>query len=255
MKMKLKQKLGRLLGRSGLYLKRSSPTILCCISAFGVVGTAVAAVRATPKAMRLLEKAESEKGEDLSYAEIVMIAAPAYIPSAAIGISTIFCIFGANCLNRQQQARLMSAYALLNNYHKEYRSKLIELHGKEADVEVRNAIMRQRCDVHPLDCDIPDGKAIFYDEFSGESITLYEREVIDAEYHFNRNYVLRGHAFLNEFYDFLGLPETEYGAIAGWSMNSGIIWVDFEHRLVDYDTAGISCYSIDMIFPPEVIEE
>ena len=83
----------------------------------------------------------------------------------------------------------------------------------------------------------------------------YEREVIDAEYHFNRNFTMRGYAFLNEFYEFLGLPMTEYGRIAGWSMSSGIMWVDFEHRLIDNDDGGTACYSIDMVFPPEVLEE
>lgn len=44
-------------GKSRLYLKRSSPTILCCMAAVGVVGTAVAAVKVTPRAMKLLEDA------------------------------------------------------------------------------------------------------------------------------------------------------------------------------------------------------
>lgn len=149
----------------------------------------------------------------------------------------------------------MSAYALLRNYHKEYRDKLIELHGEEADAEIRNAMIREHCNFHPLDSDVPDGKVIFYDEISGESIMRYEREVIDAEYHFNRNFTMRGYAFLNEFYEFLGLPMTEYGRIAGWSMSSGIMWVDFEHRLIDNDDGGTACYSIDMVFPPEVLEE
>lgn len=60
--MNLKQKFYRMCGKSRLYLKRSSPTILCCVAAFGVVGTAVAAVKVTPKAMKLLEDATDEKG-------------------------------------------------------------------------------------------------------------------------------------------------------------------------------------------------
>ena len=232
-------------------MKRLSPTILCCVAAVGVVGTAVASVRATPKAMKLLKDATDEKGKELSKAEIVITVAHLYIPAAAIGAGTIFCIFGANVLNKQQQARLMSAYALLRNYHKEYRDKLIELHGEEADVEIRNAMIREHCNFHPLDSDVPDGKVIFYDEISGESILRYEREVIDAEYHFT----MRGYAFLNEFYEFLGLPMTEYGGTVGWTMSSGIMWVDFEHRLIDNDDGGPACYSIDMVFAPEVLEE
>ena len=116
-------------------------------------------------------------------------------------------------------------------------------------------MVRKRCDFHPVDCDAPDERVIFYDEISGESILLYERELIDAEYHFNRNFTMRGYAFLNEFYEILGLPRTEYGEVAGWSMSSGIMWVDFEHRMIDPGDGAPACYSIDMVFSPEVLEE
>lgn len=253
--MNLKQKCYRMYGKLNLYLKRSSPTILCCVAAVGVVGTAIASVKATPKAMKLLEEATDEKGEELSKAETIIAVAHLYIPAVAIGVGTIFCIFGANALNKRQQARLMSAYALLSNYHKEYRNKLIELHGKEADIDIRNAMVREQCNYHQIDSDVPDGKVIFYDEISGESVVRYEREVIDAEYHFNRNFIMRGYAFLNELYEFLGMPPTEYGGTVGWSLASGIMWVDFEHRLIDNDGGGQPCYLIDMIFLPEILEE
>lgn len=253
--MNLKQKLCRVCGKTRLYLRRSSPTVLCCVAAVGVVGTAVAAAKATPKAVKLLEEAADEKGDDLSKTEMVAVVAHLYIPAVTVGAGTIFCIFGANVLNRQYQAQLMSAYVLLKNYHREYRDKLIELHGEEADIEVRNEMVRKRCDFHPVDCDAPDERVIFYDEISGESILLYERELIDAEYHFNRNFTMRGYAFLNEFYEILGLPRTEYGEVAGWSMSSGIMWVDFEHRMIDPGDGAPACYSIDMVFSPEVLEE
>lgn len=232
-------------------LKRSSPTILTCIGASGVVVTAVMVAKATPKAMTLLERAKWEKGEKLEPLEIIAIAGPAYIPSAIVGITTIGCIFGANALNRKQQASLTSAYALLNNYHKEYRNKLIELHGKETDIEVRNAMARVHCNYHQIDMDVPDGKVIFYDEISGKSILRYEREVMDAEYHLNRNFVLRGYASLNEFYEFLGLPQTKYGDEVGWTYTDGYCWIDFEHRLISRDDGGTEVYAIDMLFPPD----
>ena len=43
--------------KSGKYLKNHSPTILSFIGAIGVIGTAVLAVKATPKAIKRLERA------------------------------------------------------------------------------------------------------------------------------------------------------------------------------------------------------
>lgn len=248
-------KLSRAYSKTKLYLQRSSPTILTCIAASGVIVSSVMAAKATPKALALLEKVSGEKGGELTTLETVLTAAPAYIPSVVVGMSTIACIFGANILNKQKQAALVSAYALVNNSFKEYRKKLIELHGEEADVEVKNAIARECCNYHQLRLDAPDNKVVFYDEISGESITCYEREVMDAEYHLNRNFTIRGYAFLNEFYEFLGLPMTDYGGTVGWSVASGIMWIDFEHRLIEHDDGGLDLYSINMVFQPDILKE
>ena len=45
-----------LLNSSKLFLRRNSPTILTFLGAAGVVATSIAAAKATPKAMALLEK-------------------------------------------------------------------------------------------------------------------------------------------------------------------------------------------------------
>ena len=74
-----------LLTQSKRFLKRNAPTILTGLGAFGVVATAVTAVRATPKAMQLIECAEEEKGEKLTVLETVQVAGPVYIPSVLTG--------------------------------------------------------------------------------------------------------------------------------------------------------------------------
>lgn len=249
--MKALNNLKRKAHKTKICLKRASPTILSCLATVGVVATAVVAVKATPKALRLLEEAKKEKGDELSKVECIIAAGSVYVPAAAIGISAIICIFGANTLNRKQQASIASAYMMLHNYHKEYRDKLVEMYGKDMDVQIRNAMAREHCNYHQIELNVPDGKVIFYDELSGESFLRYEREVMDAEYHLNRNFVLRGYVSLNEFYEFLGLPKTHYGETMGWSSVDGYYWIDFEHRLISQDDGGTDVYVIDMIFPPD----
>lgn len=82
--------------RVGRQLYRSSPTILTVVASIGVVTTTITAVRATPKAIKMLKEAESEKGENLTKLEIIRAAGPTYIPSVLLGVSTIACIFGAS---------------------------------------------------------------------------------------------------------------------------------------------------------------
>lgn len=120
-----KPNLQRLAQRSKIYLRKASPTILSGLGAAGVIVTSVLAVRATPKALRKI-RADSKVNHDgdpeaYSKLEAVRSAWVCYIPTAISGTATIFCIFGANVLNKHQQAALTNAYALLNDsYNKAY---------------------------------------------------------------------------------------------------------------------------------------
>ena len=90
------------------YLQHNTPVILSGLASIGVIITAVTAVKATPKAIQLLEEAEKNKGEELSTWEKAKATALTYLPSILIGGTTIICIFGAQSLNRKQQASMMS---------------------------------------------------------------------------------------------------------------------------------------------------
>lgn len=137
-------------------------TILTCLGGIGLIATAVTAVKATPKAMVLLEKAKEEKGEPLTKLEVVRTAGPAYIPSVVIGGTTLACIFGANALNKRQQASLISAYAMLENSYKQYKRKVKELYGDEADIQVVEAVAEEEFPEEP-EPEFPDGKVLFLD--------------------------------------------------------------------------------------------
>ena len=159
------------------FIKRNGSTILTCVGAVGVVATAVTAVRATPKVIRLLEDIEEEKGEELTKLEVVKIAGPHYIPSILIGAGTLACIFGANVLNKRHQAALMSAYALLDNSYKEYKGKVKEVYGEEADLKVRTEVAKDKY----VESDLDYAERLFYDEYSGRYFNSTMENVIQAE--------------------------------------------------------------------------
>lgn len=59
-------------------LKKQSPLILTVIASSGVIVTSVLAVKATPKAIKLLENAEKEKGEPLTVIEKIKYGRKCY---------------------------------------------------------------------------------------------------------------------------------------------------------------------------------
>ena len=257
-----KPNLQRLAQRSKIYLRKASPTILSGLGAAGVIVTSVLAVRATPKALRKI-RADSKTNHDgdpeaYNKLEAVKSAWACYIPAAISGTATIFCIFGANVLNKRQQAALTSAYALLNDSYNNYKDKLKELYGEEAHQKIVDAIAAEKAkDVYitstgllrnsSLDFDEhdPNDERLFYDVFSNRYFESSINRVIQAEYHLNRDFVISGYLPVNHFYELLGLAPLESGNSVGWSIDDGLYWIDFNHSKVTLDD-GLEVLVIDM---------
>ena len=242
------------LRQSKLFVKRNATTILTTVGAVGVVVTSVMAVKATPKALRLLEDAKREKGEDLTKLEVIATAAPVYIPSVLVGTATIACVFGANVLNKKQQAAMMSAYALLDQSYKDYKKKVDELYGEGSNKEVEHEIVKDKYDESDLSIDDEDGKELFYDAFSERYFRSTMADVLEAEYEINHILAQDCGVYLNEFYDQLGLDEVDYGDYLGWSTFELVetywyCWVEFEHEKVTMDD-GLECTIIHMVKEP-----
>ena len=245
------------------FVKRNASSILTCLGGIGVVTTAVTVAKTTPKVMNLLEEAKKKKGEELTSVEKFKIATPSYIPSILIGIGTIACVVGANVLNKRHQAALVSAYALIDSSFKEYKQKLKELYCPEAHNEIANAIAVEKVDPDwaisgsymTSSCDLTQEEAcgepvLFYEEYGNRYFESTIEQVISAEYHLNRNYILRGYAYLNELYEFLGIETTDYGSVLAWApTDEGEYWIEFNHNKVVMDD-GLECYILEMPFEP-----
>lgn len=199
-----------LLRSSMLFLKKNAPMILTCAGSAGVIATSIMAAKATPKALTLLENAKIEKGEDLTKTEKIKVAGPAYIPTVITGVSTIVCIFGANSLNTRQKSALMSAYALLVK-------KLDQLYEEDTVDKIEDKIVKDKYNENPYP--IENEKELFYDNFSQRYFEATTEKVLYAEHVLNRRMAYAHSAYLNEFYELLGLEPMDYGEFLGWFCN------------------------------------
>lgn len=241
--------------RVGRQLYRSSPTILTVVASVGVIVTTITAVRATPKAVKLLKEAELEKGENLTKVEIIRVAGPSYIPSALLGISTIVCIFGANALNQKKQASLMSAYVMLNESYKQYRKSAKIVYGEDADdkihVEMAKDAMVATYDwgYQVYNMDSESERLLFYDLSSKKYFRTTMAAVLNAQYHVNRNLAIRGDCSLNEYLSFLGVEGIDGGDDLGWDISYMVeemdcYWLDFDNYKSTLED-GLECIMID----------
>ena len=138
---------------------KHSPEILTGIGIAGMVTTTVMAVRATPKALRLINNAELEKanetnipyeGHNLSKTEIIKVTWKCYIPAAITGSLSIVCLIGASSVNARRNAALATAYSIAETSLKEYQNKVVETIGEKKEQTIRDAVAKEKIDAHPV---------------------------------------------------------------------------------------------------------
>lgn len=252
-------------------LRRSSPIILTCLSVVGVVGTTVMAVRATPKALRLIKAKKDELETDkLTPLELVRTTWRCYIPSALIGTGTIACIIGIGVMDRRNQAALTSAYTMLNESYKQYRQAAKRVYGNDADNRIHAEMAKDAMisdgswgyQTYNMDMDTESERILCYDMFSKRYFNTTMAAVINAQYHINRNLQLRGYCSLNEYYEFLGINGVALGDEMGWDLQeiyeSGEMWLDFDNYKTTLED-GLECVVISSYEPnkfgAELLEE
>lgn len=223
--------------------------MLTVASSVGVIATGVAGAWGMKRAIDSINE-ENPEGK----LETAIVAAPSFIPAAISAGISIYCIITNHIVNKETQAMLLGSVALAKESFNKYRKVVIDTIGEEAEQEMRMEVVRQQSDYHIQNINTPDKKLLFYEPLTSTYIERYEREIIDAEYHLNRNFALSGYVTVRDFCNILGIDihqsfMTDKLLDKAWSIEEGYCWIDFEHRLVDNGDGEIF-YIIDPIFEP-----
>ena len=197
------------------FLKKNSTLIMTALASCGVVTTVILAVKATPKAIKLLEDAEKEKGESLTVVEKIRYGWTPYVYCGLSTIATICCIASIEYLNHKKQISLISAYTLLENSFNEYRNNIKDICGNDVDLLARQEIVKARYDPE-LEVPENDEELLFFDYQGMRFFKSSFHNVIRAEHQILESLHTRGYASLNEYYDYLGIPRLDYGYQLGW---------------------------------------
>lgn len=222
------------------FLSKHSPEILVGIGITGMVTSTVLAVKATPKALGLLEKAKEEKyGEDLTTIETIKAAWKPYIPSMIIGVASISCIIGASAVNTKRNAALATAYAISERSLLTYRDKVIETIGEKKDKEIREKIAQDEVDKKPVSNSqviiTSKGNTLCMDALSGRYFRSDLDKIKKIINELNRDIVTQNYVSLNELYYALGLEGLKNGSRLGWNINEGLIELSYSTCLAEND--------------------
>jgi len=236
-------------------VNKRSPEILTGIGIAGMITTTVMAVRATPKALALIEDKKTENNtEKLTPIETIKATWTCYIPAAITGCLSILCLVGASSVNARRNAALATAYTLSESALKEYQEKVIETIGKKKERAIRDAIAKDRIEQDPVTSKeviiTEKGNTLCYDSISGRYFKSDIDKLKKAENELNRRMRDEMYISLNEFYYEIGLNPTSIGDDLGWHIDHGYIELSFSSQLAD---EGTPCLVIDYRVAPRQI--
>lgn len=234
-----KTNLATLVTSTRQFVSKRSPEILTGIGIAGMISTTVLAVKATPKAMNLIEMKKKEEWADkLSPVEIVKVAWKPYIPAIVTCVASTTCLIGASSVNAKRNAALATAYKLSETALSEYREKVIETIGEKKERAVRDKVAEERVKKNPVSKNevivTGNGKTLCFDPISGRYFMSSIETIKRAENTLNKQMLhdITGYVSLNDFYDEIGLDHTSIGDDLGWNTNQ-LIDIEFSSQLND----------------------
>lgn len=234
-----------------------SPEILTGIGIAGMITTTILAVRATPKALELIDDKKNELGmyptEKLHPIEVVKTTWKCYLPATITGATSVACLIGASSVNSRRNAALATAYNLSASALTEYKSKVIETIGEKKEQLIRDKVAEERISKEPVNQSAiivsGNGNTRCFDTITKRRFVSDIESINKIVNELNRR-MINGEDYisLNEFYYELGLDGSSIGDELGWNVSTGLIELDFSAQL---DTDGTPCIVIDYTVAPK----
>lgn len=238
--------------------RKYSPEILLILGIAGAVTGTVLACVATTKLHEVEVKKEEEledmhakhdskvepSEEELKvikkettaiYAKTGLRYAGLYAPAVLVSGLSLSCLVFSNVILRKRLISVSAAYATIATSFKEYRNRVAERYGEEAEREIRFNIKQQSIPVTTTDAKgkektknemvkvmDPNGYSDFarvYDDGcvgwckdAQANMTFLKFQQAAA----TQRLKAEGHLFLNTVYEMLGFPKIPEGQVAGW---------------------------------------
>lgn len=238
-------------------LSKHSPELLTGIGIAGMITTTVLAVRATPKALKLVEHKQEElypdSTEKLTPVEVVKTTWKCYIPAAITGVTSVACLIGASSVNARRNAALATAYNLSTTALNEYKEKVIETVGEKKEQIIRDKVAEERLKNEPVNNSAiivsGTGTTRCFDTITKRRFISDIEQLRRIENELNKR-MINGEDYisLNEFYYEVGMDGSSIGDDLGWNVCTGLIDLDFSAQL---DTDGVPCVVIDYKVAPK----
>ena len=240
-------------------ISKHAPTILSVTASAGVVATGYLAWKAGTRfedvegrdwdrRKECLKNADTIPDEDVPKIErknrilFILDTVRTVAPAAIVGAATITMIYFSNSISKKRLAAMGAAYATLQTAFDGYKRTMVEALGKESvekilkpklpnvgksaeeilssdnksdAANVSDAVVNSLKALSPYARIIAEESSTCWDP--NEDYT--SQNLAAVQLWANRRLERKGHLFLNEIFDQLGLSRTREGAVVGWLKN------------------------------------
>lgn len=240
-------------------ISKHAPTILSVTASAGVIATGYLAWKAGTRfedvegrdwdrRKECLRNADTIPDEDVPKIErknrilFILDTVRTVAPAAIVGAATITMIYFSNSISKKRLAAMGAAYATLQTAFDGYKRTMVEALGKESvdkilkpklpnvgksaeeilssdnksdAANVCDAVMNSLKALSPYARIIAEESSTCWDP--NEDYT--SQNLAAVQLWANRRLERKGHLFLNEVFDQLGLSRTREGAVVGWLKN------------------------------------
>ena len=236
---------------------KHSPEILTGIGIAGMITTTVLAVKATPKALRLIEEKKKDifnnldpediPGNNVDYTdislkplEVIKVAWKPYIPAVVTGVASVTCLIGASSVNAKRNAALATAYELSKTALADYKEKVVETIGEKKEQTIREKVAQKKVDENPASKSeviiTGNGDVLFLEPASmryfKSDIESVRKIINDLNYRMTTG--MEEYISLSELYDEIGLSHTTTSDDMGWNIyKDGPIDINFPATKTD----------------------
>lgn len=240
-------------------ISKHAPTILSVTASAGVIATGYLAWKAGTRfedvegrdwdrRKECLRNADTIPDEDVPKIErknrilFILDTVRTIAPAAIVGAATITMIYFSNSISKKRLAAMGAAYATLQTAFDGYKRTMVEALGKESVDKILKPKLpnvgksaeeilssdNKSDAAHVSDAVVNSLKALspYARIIAEESSTCWDpnedytsQNLAAVQLWANRRLERKGHLFLNEVFDQLGLSRTREGAVVGWLKN------------------------------------
>lgn len=243
----------KFIDNSKKFLVKHSPEILTGLGISSMIFSTILAVKATPKAIKKMDKLEKDSNEDVKIKDTIKAVWLDYMPAAGFCLSGIVLIVCGCKISSKRSAALATAYAVSERTLRTYKDKVIETIGEKKEQDIQQKVSQVEIDKNPPENTkifiTKKGDTLIKDNFSGryfkgdlDSIRKSINELNKRM--FNENYIS-----LNEYYLNIGLETIEDGYQLGWNIEKGLIDINIDACLTS-DEEPCLCISFNKMPEP-----